>query len=380
MSDLEPLQIAVLGGLTIGALFGGIAQATAFCSSGAILDLVRSGDGNRLRAWGLAAAVAILSGQILLGFAIVDVRKSIYLTAPLNMAGPVLGGLMFGIGMILAQGCAARNLVRLGGGNLRALVVVLVFSIAAYATMRGLLAPGRLQFEKLTSVDIGASGVPEMLAGILAINAETMRWFIALGSASGLTMLCFTSTAFRSSPRNIVAGLAIGSLVTAGWYLTGALARDDFNPMAPASLTFVAPLGDSLQYVMIFTGMSANFGIALVGGVILGSFAVALARGRFRIEGFADQSDFLRELAGATLMGVGGALAMGCTVGQGLTGLSTLSLGSVLAALSICIGGLLGARLIEASVDMDAPEISARRQNDRSTPSAPTTSAKATVS
>jgi uncharacterized protein len=380
MSDLEPLQIAVLGGLAIGALFGGIAQATAFCSSGAILDLVRSGDGNRLRAWGLAAAVAILSVQLLLGFAIVDVRKSIYLTAPLNMAGPVLGGLMFGIGMILAQGCAARNLVRLGGGNLRALVVVLVFSIAAYATMRGLLAPGRLVLESLTRVDFGVLGVPELLAGTFAIRADQMRWIIALGGAGSLAALCFASAAFRSSPRNIVAGLAIGFLVAAGWYLTGALARDDFNPMAPASLTFVAPLGDSLQYVIIFTGMSANFGIALVGSVILGSFAVALARGRFRIEGFADQHDFLRQLTGATLMGIGGVLAMGCTVGQGLTGLSTLSLGSVLAALSICIGGLLGARLIEASVDMDAPEISARRQDDRSTPSAPTTSAKATVS
>jgi uncharacterized protein len=291
----------------------------------------------------------------------------------------VLGGLMFGIGMILAQGCAARNLVRLGGGNLRALVVVLVFSIAAYATMRGLLAPGRLVLESLTRVDFGVLGVPEMLAGTFAIRADQMRWIIALGSAGGLAALCFASVRFRSSPRNIVAGLAIGSLVTAGWYLTGALARDDFNPMAPASLTFVAPLGDSLQYVMIFTAMSANFGIALVGGVILGSFAVALARGRFRIEGFGDQHDFLRQLAGATLMGIGGVLAMGCTVGQGLTGLSTLSLGSVLAALSIFIGGLLGARLIEASVDMDVPEKSAWREDDRNTPSAPTTSVKVTV-
>jgi len=356
MSDLEPLQIAVLGGLAIGAVFGGIAQATAFCSSGAILDLVRSGDGNRLRAWGLAAAVAIFSTQLLLAFAVVDVRKSIYLTTPLTIAGPVLGGLMFGIGMILAQGCAARNLVRLGGGNLRALVVVLVFSIAAYATMRGLLAPGRFVIESLTRANFGVLGVPEMLAGSFAIRADQMRWIIALGGAGGLAALCFASAAFRSSPRNIVAGLAIGLLVMAGWYLTGALARDDFNPMAPSSLTFVAPLGDSLQYVMIFTGMSANFGIALVGGVILGSFAVALVCGRFRIEGFANQHDFLRQLAGATSMGVGGVLAMGCTVGQGLTGLSTLSLGSVLAALSICIGGLLGARLIEASVDMDVPE------------------------
>lgn len=355
MSDLEPLQLSLTGGLMIGVLFGGVAQATAFCSSGAILDLVRDGDSNRLRAWGLAAAVAILSGQLLLGFSIVDVRKSIYLMAPLNVAGPVLGGLMFGIGMILAQGCAARNLVRLGGGNLRALVVVTVFSVAAYATLRGILAPGRLILEARTRADMGTLSIPDLLARRLSVAADTARWSIALGAAGILGALCFASAAFRSSPRNIVADLAVGLLVTAGWYLTGALARDDFNPVPPASLTFVAPLGDSLQYVMIFTGMSANFGIALVGGVILGSFAMALARGRFRIEGFADQGDFLRQLFGATLMGVGGVLAMGCTIGQGLTGLSTLSFGSLLAALSICLGGFLGARLTRGRLEDAAP-------------------------
>lgn len=353
MGELEPAQLAIVGGLLIGVLFGGVAQATAFCSSGAILDLVRSGDSNRLRAWGLAMAVAILSGQLLFGFQIVDVHKTVYLTAPLNLAGLVLGGLMFGIGMMLAQGCAARNLVRLGSGNLRALVVVLVFSVAAYATMRGLLAPGRLVLEQMTRTDFGAAGIPEIVARTLATKAEWARWIIALGSAGGLATLCFTSAAFRSSPRNIVAGLAIGLLVTAGWYLTGALARDDFNPAPPASLSFVTPIGDSLQYVMIFTGVSANFGVALVGGVVLGSFLTALTRRRFRIEGFADQGDFLRQLAGAALMGIGSVLAMGCTVGHGLTGLSTLSLGSVFGILAIGAGGFLGARLIATPADAD---------------------------
>jgi len=379
MGEWEPAQLAVLGGLTIGLLFGGVAQATAFCSSGAILDVIRSGDGNRLRAWLLAMAVALLSTQLLLGFEVMDVRKAVYLTAPLNLAGLVLGGLMFGIGMMLAQGCAARNLVRFGGGNLRALVVVLVFSVAAYATMRGILGPGRLALERLTRVDLGFTGIPEILAGALGMDAERVRWTTALGAAGGLAALCFASAAFRSSPRNIIAGSTIGLLVTAGWYLTGALARDEFNLTPPASLTFVAPLGDSLQYVMIFTGVSANFGIALVGGVILGAFLAALLRRRFHIEGFADQGGFFRQLSGATLMGAGGVLAMGCTVGQGLTGLSTLSLGSVLAALSICIGGLLGARLVEESVDMDVPEKSTRQEDDRSTPSDPTTSVKGTV-
>ncbi len=351
MGQWEPAQLATLGGLAIGMLFGGVAQATAFCSSGAILDFVRSGDGNRLRAWLLAMAVAICSTQMLLGFEVVDLRKAVYLTAPLNLAGLVMGGLMFGIGMMLAQGCAARNLVRLGGGNLRAFVVVLVFAAVAYATMRGILAPGRVELERLTRVNLGAAGVPELLAGALGMAAEPARWIVALGTAGALAVFCFANLAFRCSPRNIVAGLAIGLLVTAGWYLTGALAQDEFNPMPPASLTFVAPLGDSLQYVMLFTGMSANFGIALVGGVILGAFLTALVRRRFQIEGFGDQRDFIRQLGGAVLMGAGGVLAMGCTIGQGLTGVSTLSLGSVLAAVSIGAGGFLGARLVETPVE-----------------------------
>ena len=352
MGQWEPAQLAAFGGLAIGMLFGGVAQATAFCSSGAILDYVRSGDGNRLRAWLLAMAVAIFSTQMLLGFEVVDLRNAVYLTAPLNLAGLVTGGLMFGIGMMLAQGCAARNLVRIGGGNLRAFVVVLVFAVAAFATMRGILAPDRIELERLTRVNPSAAGVPELLAGALGTAAEPARWIIALGAAGALAVFCFANSAFRSSPRNIVAGLAIGLLVTAGWYLTGALAQDEFNPLPPASLTFVAPLGDSLQYVMLFTGMSANFGIALVGGVILGAFLTALVRRRFQIEGFGDQRDFIRQLAGAVLTGTGGVFAMGCTIGQGLTGLSTLSLGSVLAALSIGAGGFLGARLIETPVEI----------------------------
>lgn len=349
MGDWEPAQLSILGALAIGVIFGGVAQATSFCSSGAFLDLLRERDGNRLRAWLLAMATAVLAAQLLLGFGVVELRKAVYLTTPLNLAGPVLGGLLFGIGMMLAQGCAARNLVRLGGGNLRALIVVLVFAVAAYATMRGMLGPARVELERLTRIDIAAVGVPELMAGALGTSPVPARWSVTLGTAGALAAICLASPAFRSSPRNMLAGLTMGLLVAAGWYLTGALAQDELNPTAPASLTFVAPLGDSLQYVMVFTGASANFGIALVGGVIIGAFLVALARRRFRIEGFGDQRDFFRHLAGAALMGAGGVAAMGCTVGQGLTGLSTLSLASVLATLSIGLGGLVGARMMQVA-------------------------------
>lgn len=342
--ELAPLQLALWGGLALGVMFGAVAQATAFCSSGAITDWVREGSGNRLRAWGLAAAVAIAASQLMIGFGIVSLDKAMYLAAPLAFGGLVLGGLMFGIGMILAQGCPARNLVRLGSGNLRALVVVLVFAATAYATMRGVLAPVRAGLETATRSSLGASGIPELIARHAQVDAGLVRWVIALGAAAVLAVVCLSSRPFRHSPRDLAAGVVVGLLVAAGWYLTGALAYDEFNPAPPASLTFVAPLGDSLQYLLLFTGASANFGIALIGGVLLGACVMALVRRRFRLEGFGDQNDFFRQISGAVLMGIGGVLAMGCTVGQGLTGLSTLSLGSLIAASSIVLGGYLGAR------------------------------------
>jgi uncharacterized membrane protein YedE/YeeE len=356
--ELAPLQLALWGGLGLGVLFGAVAQATAFCSSGAITDWVREGSSNRLRAWGLAAAVAIFASQLLIGFGIVSLEKSMYLAAPLAFGGLVLGGLMFGIGMILAQGCPARNLVRLGSGNLRALVVVLVFAASAYITMRGILAPARASLEAATRSDLGASGIPELIARHAHIDASLDRWAIALVAATVLAVVCLASRPFRNSPRDLVAGLVVGLLVAAGWYLTGVVAYDEFNAVPPASLTFVAPLGDSLQYLMVFTGASANFGIALIGGVLLGAGAMALVRGHFRVEGFNDQTDFYRQIAGSVLMGVGGVLAMGCTVGQGLTGLSTLSLGSLIAALSIFLGGYIGARLPRSrSSNACAPDV-----------------------
>ena len=353
--NLEPLQIALLGGLILGVLFGAVAQATAFCSSGAIVDCVREGNSNRLRAWGLAIAVAILASQLLLAYGVVDVRNSTYVTSPLTLVGPVVGGVMFGIGMILAQGCPARNLVRLGSGNVRSLVVLVIFAATAYATIRGILAPARVGFDSMTRADFGLQGLPELVARFMHVDGFVSRWVIALCAAGLLAVVCLASKSFRTSPRDLAAGFLIGLLIAAGWYVTGTLAQDEFNPTAPASLSFVAPLGDSLQYLMFYTGASANFGVALAGGVLLGALVTALVRKRFRIQGFNDQNDFFAQIAGSVLMGIGAVLAAGCTVGHGLTGLSTLSLGSLIAALSICLGGYLGARLPWVGLSTHSP-------------------------
>lgn len=351
MSTLEPAQLLIVGGLVLGLLFGSFAQATAFCSSGAVLDVMRKGSSNRLRAWGVALAVAVLVSQLLFAFGGVDLTRSIYLATPLNLAGPIVGGFVFGIGMMLGNGCVSRNLVRLGYGNIRSFVVVVLVGITAYMTLRGIVAPLRLASESLTRTDLGAAAIPDLLASRLPFDASTLRWIISIALASALFLVCFASKNFRASPRNIVGGLSIGLLIAAAWYFTGVIAQDEFNPFPPASLTFVAPVGDAVEYLMIFTGTSANFGIAVVGGVIAGAFVTSMVRGKFEIEGFSNASDFFRQIIGAMMMGVGGVFAMGCTIGQGLTGMSTLSLGSALAAISILVGGFVGAALLNRLED-----------------------------
>jgi hypothetical protein len=170
---------------------------------------------------------------------------------------------------------------------------------------------------------------------------------VAVAVAAAFLVFCFKDAGFRRSAANVAAGVIIGLTAVAGWIVTGILGADEFDPVPLASITFVAPVAESLQYLMTFTGSTITFGIAVVGGVIAGSFLMAVATGTFRIESFADRGDMLRHLGGAALMGAGGILALGCSIGQGITGMSTLALGSVIAWLSILAGAYLGIRYLE---------------------------------
>jgi uncharacterized membrane protein YedE/YeeE len=351
MNELTPTLIVGIGGLVIGLVFGAVVQRTNFCTMGSISDLVLMGDGRRFRAWVLAIAVAIIGTQILSFGGIIDIDKSIYLTANFGWLGAIIGGLMFGFGMTQAGGCASRTLVRFGAGNLKSLMVTLVLGIVAYTTLRGLLALVRLQIET-TNIDLTAHGLTnqnlgEMAGAAIGLSADTGRAIAAVVLALAFLVYCFKDAEFRQSPANLVAGLVIGLCAVGGWYVTGVLAADDFNPTQLSSITFVAPVGQSIQYLMTFTGATINFGIALVGGVILGSFLMAIGTGEFRVESFVDSNDFLRHLVGASLMGAGGVMALGCTIGQGITGMSTLALGSLIAWLSILAGGYLGVKYLE---------------------------------
>ena len=351
MGELSVTTIVGLGGFAVGLVFGAVVQRTNFCTMGGISDLVLMGDGRRFRAWLLAIAVAIIGTQALHFGGVIDVNKSIYLTPNLGWLGAIIGGLMFGFGMTQTGGCASKTLVRLGSGNLKSLIVMLVLGIFAYMTLRGLLALPRLQIET-TNIDLTTRGLHdqnlgEMAGAAIGVPAAYARAGVAAVVALLFLVICFKDAAFRRSPANIVGGLVVGLCAVAGWVVTGILANDEFNPVQLASITFVAPAGDSLQYLMTFTGSTINFGIAVIGGVIVGSFLMAIATGSFAVESFVDRNDLTRHLGGAMLMGAGGVLALGCTIGQGITGMSTLALGSLLAWLSILGGGYLGIRYLE---------------------------------
>jgi uncharacterized membrane protein YedE/YeeE len=353
LEEISPHIVASIAGAVIGVGLGAVVQRTNFCAMGAVSDVVVFQNWNRLRAWFLAMAVAILGTQLLSWAEMIDLGESIYLGSRLTWAAAILGGLLFGIGMVLAGGCGNRNLVRLGAGDLRSLVVVLVMGLSAGMTLYGLIAYLRVGFNDATALELADYGLasqalPDLVAALVGANAQSLQIFLALAVAFAFAAFCFSSVAFRQSPRNIVGGLLVGALVVAGWWATGVLAFDEFEPVSLGSLTFIAPVGDGVLYLMTFTGSSISFGIALVGGVIAGAFLAAVATGSFHLQGFANKSDLQRNLIGAVLMGFGGVMALGCTVGQGITGLSTLALGSVLALASIIAGGMAGMRLLEA--------------------------------
>ena len=353
MEEMSVGTLVALLGFGLGIIFGGTAQRTNFCTMGALSDIMFMGSWNRFRAWMLAIAVAVLISQGLHLAEVVDLGESIYLSPMLAWAGAIIGGLMFGFGMTLGSGCGNKVLVRLGAGNLKSLVVAIVLGIFAYMTLRGLIGLARVQLEGATNVDLtGADfetqGIPDLLAGATGASIDTMRLVIALILAGGLLYFCLKSASFRASRRDLAGGLIVGLLVPAAWYATGVIGFDDFEPTQLASFTFVNPTGESLVYLMTFTGATINFGIAAVGGVIAGSFLMAISTRTFRLEGFTGANDMIRNIAGGALMGTGGILAMGCTVGQGITGMSTLALGSLIALVSIIAGGVYGLKYLEA--------------------------------
>jgi len=335
--------MSLWAGLAIGAVFGATVQRTGFCLNSAFRGALVTGDNRKLASFGLAMAVALLSTQAIEASGLIDLRRSIYLSAPASWLVIPLGGALFGCGMIAANGCGPRALVLLGQGNLRSFLVLLCLGIAAFAALSGIFAPVRtalaaptaLAFDKIPSI-------PRYLEP--ALGATAARLLPAIILAAILTALAFRSAAFRKSPRDIAGGLIVGLLIAAGWLATGYLGHDEFEPAAIASLTFIAPVGETIQYAMFATGARMTFGIAVVCGVFLGALVSALLTRSYELQGFSRPTQMLRYMAGGGLMGVGGAMALGCSIGQALTGFSTLAFVSFLAGAGIVIGSTLALR------------------------------------
>jgi uncharacterized membrane protein YedE/YeeE len=253
----------------------------------------------------MVAALVMVQALVWTGH--LDLSKAVVLPTTLFWGGALLGGAMFGVGMTLTGGCGTRLLVLSAGGNLRSVVSFLIFAFVAYATIRGVLAPARAQLSNVTTIVLAKQTLP------LAVGAI----FVAVALAF---------IAWRRAPvRDVIAGVLIGLLVPAGYLATGVLGADDFEPVAVESVNVTRGGGDALVYLLTFTGAKLNFGIAFVAGIFVGALVVVGLRRDFRLVGFDKPADMLRYAGGAALMGAGGVLALGCTVGNGLTGVASLA-------------------------------------------------------
>jgi uncharacterized membrane protein YedE/YeeE len=348
-------NIVVGAGFLIGLAYGVVGLLSGFCLLSGLRGWWADGDSRLIRTFALALAVAVVATQLLAGYGAVDLTKSVYLQSSFSAPLMFAGGVLFGYGMVLANGCGSRALVLLGRGNLRSLVVVIVLGITAQMTLRGLIAPARIALLQASSTKPAYLTLAELLR--TSGGEVSARMIVASVISIGLIIFAFAHTPFRRARWQIAAGIMVGLLVAAGWFATGYLGADDFNPAAVTSLTFVAPVADTVQYVMLSTGLTLNFGIAMVFGVFAGSLLTALVTRRFRLEGYTSPQHMLRSITGAALMGSGGAMALGCSIGQGLTGISTLALSSFAAVAGILMGSAAGLRGVLRVPPLEAPDI-----------------------
>ena len=356
-SDLSTLTAQVLwAAFILSAVFGAIAQRTHFCTMGAVSDVVNMGDWSRMRQWGMAIGVAIIGFAVLVFTNTLDPAKTLYASTRWLWLSAAVGGGLFGFGMVLASGCGSKTLVRIGGGSLKSLVVFVVMGVAAFATLKGVTAMLRVStVDQVTINMIANNDLATWTSGLFGTKPGLMAliWGLLIGGG----LLAWALAGFLRSDdvfNNLLAGLGIGGVVVAMWWVSGKLGYVPEHPETlqeaflgtssgrAEAMSFVAPVAHTLDWLMFFSDKSKvlTFGVVSVVGVVTGSALYALVSRTFRWEGFGGTEDVANHLAGATLMGVGGVTAMGCTVGQGLSGISTLNLTSFVAVAAIVAGAV----------------------------------------
>ena len=355
-----PVVVASLA-FVLAFVFGAVANRVNFCTMGAVTDIVNFGDWRRMRMWVLAIAVAIAGAGALAANGLVDLGKSIYTGVSVSWVSALVGGFLFGFGMTLSSGCGSKTLIRAGAGNLKSWVVLFVLGIAAYMTLKGLFAvwrtsvldPWKLDFSRF---GVTSSDLPALL-GAAGLGAAAKIW-VPVVIVLALLAYVFKDREFRTSKELIVGGIVVGLVIVGGWYISGHLGylaedpatlEEKFvatNSGRLESYSFTSPVAYTLELLMFWSDQSriVTFGIAGVLGMLAGSAAYALASRTFRWEGFGSVEDVANHIVGGIFMGFGGVTALGCTIGQGLTGISTLAVGSFLAFGAIIAGCVAAVR------------------------------------
>jgi len=355
MQEVNPaslVPVVAWAAFALAFVFGFVGNKTNFCTMGAVSDVVNMGDWNRMRMWLLAIAVAILGANALELAGVIKLANSIYPGPNFTWLSYLVGGALFGIGMTLGSGCGSKTLIRVGGGNLKSVVVLVFMAIAAYMTLRGLFGAVRVAVLDPVAVQLGGGqDLPSLLARWLGAERRAMEILAALVVGAALAVFALARLEFWQRD-HLLGGIVVGLVIVGGWYVSGRLGyvAEDPNTLQEAfvatntgrmeSLSFVAPQAFLLEYLMFWTDKSkiVTFGIASALGVIAGSAAYAIASKTFRLESFRDAPDMLRHMVGGIMMGFGGVVALGCTIGQGITGFSTLAAGSILTFLAIVAG------------------------------------------
>ncbi|MFT0733555.1 YeeE/YedE family protein [Ralstonia wenshanensis] len=357
--DLNALSHTVLWAtFALTFVFGAILQRTHFCTMGAVSDVVNIGDWNRLRMWALAIGVAMIGTGCLSWLGLIDTSKTIYTASKLLWLSSLVGGLLFGFGMVLGSGCGSKTLVRIGGGNLKSVVVFVFLGLAAYMTLKGVFGVVRVATVDSVAIALPTSqDLPSVLSHAFSADVRMLRLVLALVMGGALSLWALLARDFRTRD-NLLGGIGVGLIIVGMWYVSGHLGyvQEDPNTLQEAfvatnsgrmeALSFVAPVSYTLEWLMFFSDTSKvlTVGIVSVLGVIAGSAVVALATRTFRWEGFASAEDTGNHIIGGILMGIGGVTALGCTIGQGLSGVSTLAIGSFIALAGIVIGAVLAFR------------------------------------